>query len=52
MNRLDKLVVFHPLKREELDEVLEIFNPHGDRVRRNHKRLRSCRSSGHSRIQG
>ena len=24
MNRLDKLVVFHPLKREELDEVLEI----------------------------
>jgi ATP-dependent Clp protease ATP-binding subunit ClpA len=24
MNRLDKLVVFHPLKREELEEVLEI----------------------------
>jgi len=24
MNRLDKVVVFHPLKREELDEVLEI----------------------------
>jgi ATP-dependent Clp protease ATP-binding subunit ClpB len=24
MNRLDKLVVFHPLKGEELDEVLEI----------------------------
>src|SRR5260370_2229200 len=24
MNRLDKLVVFHPLKRAELDEVLEI----------------------------
>lgn len=24
MNRLDKLVVFHPLKHEELDEVLEI----------------------------
>jgi len=24
INRLDKLVVFHPLKREELDEVLEI----------------------------
>jgi len=24
MNRLDKLVVFHPLKREQLDEVLEI----------------------------
>ena len=24
MNRLDKLVVFHPLKREELDGVLEI----------------------------
>jgi len=24
MNRLDKLVVFHPLKREELDEVLDI----------------------------
>src|SRR3979490_2634575 len=24
MNRLDKIVVFHPLKREELDEVLEI----------------------------
>jgi ATP-dependent Clp protease ATP-binding subunit ClpA len=24
MNRLDKLVVFHPLKREELDEMLEI----------------------------
>ena len=24
MNRLDKIVVFHPLKREELDEVLDI----------------------------
>ena len=24
MNRLDKVVVFHPLKQEELDEVLEI----------------------------
>jgi len=24
MNRLDKMVVFHPLKREELEEVLEI----------------------------
>jgi ATP-dependent Clp protease ATP-binding subunit ClpB len=24
INRLDKLVVFHPLKREELDEVLDI----------------------------
>ena len=24
MNRLDKVVVFHPLKREELDKVLEI----------------------------
>jgi len=24
MNRLDKIVVFHPLEREELDEVLEI----------------------------
>src|SRR6266581_3857615 len=24
MNRLDKVVVFHPLKREELDEVLEM----------------------------
>jgi len=24
MNRLDKVVVFHPLKRKELDEVLEI----------------------------
>ena len=24
MNRLDRVVVFHPLKREELDEVLEI----------------------------
>ena len=24
MNRLDKIVVFHPLKCEELDEVLEI----------------------------
>src|SRR5579862_1696395 len=24
MNRLDKVVVFHPLKREELDDVLEI----------------------------
>src|SRR5271169_6489493 len=24
MNRMDKVVVFHPLKREELDEVLEI----------------------------
>jgi ATP-dependent Clp protease ATP-binding subunit ClpB len=24
MNRLDKVVVFHPLEREELDEVLEI----------------------------
>jgi ATP-dependent Clp protease ATP-binding subunit ClpA len=24
MNRLDSVVVFHPLKREELDEVLEI----------------------------
>jgi ATP-dependent Clp protease ATP-binding subunit ClpB len=24
MNRLDKVVVFHPLRREELDEVLEI----------------------------
>jgi ATP-dependent Clp protease ATP-binding subunit ClpB len=24
INRLDKLVVFHPLKRDELDEVLEI----------------------------
>ena len=24
MNRLDKIVVFHPLKREELNEVLEI----------------------------
>src|SRR5271165_6025705 len=24
MNRLDKVVVFHPLKREKLDEVLEI----------------------------
>jgi len=24
MNRLDKIVVFRPLKREELDEVLEI----------------------------
>jgi len=24
INRLDKLVVFHPLKRQELDEVLEI----------------------------
>jgi ATP-dependent Clp protease ATP-binding subunit ClpA len=24
MNRLDKLVVFHPLKREQLEEVLEI----------------------------
>ena len=24
INRLDKLVVFHPLKREELDDVLEI----------------------------
>jgi ATP-dependent Clp protease ATP-binding subunit ClpB len=24
MNRLDKIVVFHPLKREDLDEVLEI----------------------------
>ncbi len=24
MNRLDTVVVFHPLKREELDEVLEI----------------------------
>ena len=24
MNRLDKVVVFHPLKREELEEVLEI----------------------------
>src|SRR5437879_11261411 len=24
MNRLDKVVVFHPLKREELDEVLDI----------------------------
>jgi ATP-dependent Clp protease ATP-binding subunit ClpB len=24
MNRLDKVVVFHPLKRDELDEVLEI----------------------------
>src|SRR5258708_26260586 len=26
MNRLDKIVVFHPLKCEELDEVLEIEN--------------------------
>jgi ATP-dependent Clp protease ATP-binding subunit ClpA len=24
MNRLDKVVVFHPLKREELDEVMDI----------------------------
>jgi ATP-dependent Clp protease ATP-binding subunit ClpA len=24
MNRLDKVVVFHPLRREELEEVLEI----------------------------
>src|SRR5258708_15976959 len=24
MNRFDKVVVFHPLEREELDEVLEI----------------------------
>ena len=24
MNRLDKVVVFHPLQREQLEEVLEI----------------------------
>jgi len=24
MNRLDKVVVFHPLKREQLQEVLDI----------------------------
>ena len=24
MNRLDKVVVFHPLRREQLEEVLEI----------------------------
>src|SRR5467141_1275540 len=28
INRLDKLVVFHPLKRDELDEVLEIELKH------------------------
>ena len=36
MNRLDKVVVFHPLKREELDEVLEI------ELRQVQKRLLDC----------
>ena len=36
MNRLDKVVVFHPLKREELDEVLDI------ELRQVQKRLVDC----------
>jgi ATP-dependent Clp protease ATP-binding subunit ClpA len=36
MNRLDKVVVFHPLKREELDEVLDI------ELRQVQKRLLDC----------
>jgi ATP-dependent Clp protease ATP-binding subunit ClpB len=36
MNRLDKVAVFHPLKREELDEVLEI------ELRQVQKRLLDC----------
>lgn len=39
MNRLDKVVVFHPLKREELDEVLEI------ELRQVQKRLLDCATS-------
>jgi len=33
INRLDKLVVFHPLKRDELDEVLEIETRAGAEAR-------------------
>ena len=36
MNRLDKVVVFHPLKRQELDKVLEI------ELRQVQKRLLDC----------
>jgi ATP-dependent Clp protease ATP-binding subunit ClpB len=39
MNRLDKVVVFHPLKREELDEVLEI------ELAQVQKRLLDCATS-------
>jgi ATP-dependent Clp protease ATP-binding subunit ClpA len=39
MNRLDKVVVFHPLKRQELDEVLEI------ELRQVQKRLLNCARS-------
>src|ERR1700688_1393765 len=39
MNRLDKVVVFHPLKREELDEVLDI------ELRQVQKRLLDCATS-------
>ena len=36
MNRLDKIVVFHPLKREELEELLDI------ELRRVQKRVLDC----------
>src|SRR5271166_1384373 len=39
MNRLDKVVVFHPLKRNELDEVLDI------ELRQVQKRLWDCATS-------
>src|SRR5208283_4205301 len=39
MNRLDKVVVFHPLKSQELDEVLEI------ELRQVQKRLLDCAAS-------
>jgi len=39
MNRLDKVVVFHPLKCEELDEVLEI------ELRQVQRRLLDCATS-------
>lgn len=39
MNRLDKVVVFHPLKREELEEVLEI------ELRQVQNRLLDCATS-------
>ena len=39
MNRLDKVVVFHPLRHEELDEVLEI------ELRQVQKRLLDCATS-------
>ena len=39
MNRLDKVVVFHPLKRNELDEVLDI------ELRQVQKRVSDCATS-------